>query len=501
MRLPARIGAIEIGANEVRVVAIRTGVGKPHVLDLAHAPIPSTETDNRHAAAVSAVRGAMSQLQVRPDTFVLVVPATWSVLRLLKVPFRAPRKIAAAVPFELEPNLAIPIEDLIVDYVPSRQVDRETEVLAMGVRRRRLEDQLAVLRDADVPVQGAYLDALALTSLWYTLSGAGGDGAQAVLHLRPHEAYLGVVENKHLTFMRRVEIDATRLRTDPAGIAREVRNQLRAYAADREGLADITSLTVTGAELLEAGRMVFEAELETAVHYAELAVELPGFAAQAPEPGMDPDARNVWSAPIAAAANAGGGPFHVNFFPPEFAGGATQRSLAKVGLATCLAGAAVILVFLALVYVDFRKSQDQLETLGAAIWKEFEATYPDIAVERPPGDVGGAQSFTLMQEAAYAESESEFGISLELFNSPPLLDVLLEISAHLPEKVAAVRNISLRETRSGQEITLSGEIRNSMQYNNAVQQLDASPLLDVDRDRSTRSVEGGIETFTLRAKI
>lgn len=500
MRLPARVGAIEIGRNEVRIAVVRTGLRQTHVLDLAHAPIPARDPGDLPAGVSEAVRSAIDQLRVHPATFVLAVPASWSVLRLLRVPFRGQRKIAAAVPFELEPNLAIPIEDLIVDFLPARTVDGETEVLAVGLRRAPLEEQLAIVEAAGVAVEGVYLDALALTSLWYSQAGAR-EGARAVLHLRPDEAFLAVVENKRVTFLRRIDADASSLRADPAGVARDVRNLLRAYAADWEGAADIASVTVTGADLLEAGRMVFETELETAVRYRELALELPGFAAHVPDADMDPDTRNRWSTSIAAAANAAGGPFHLNFFHALAGGETSRRGLAKAAVATCLAASIVIAALLALAYVDYRRDQAQLAALGEAVWNEFQATYPDAAVERPPNDAGGATSFALMQEAAQDESGAEFGVSLDLFNTPPLLDILLEISDRLPENVAAIRDISVRPVRSGQEITLSGEIRNSAMYNEAVQQLNQSPLIRIDSDRSRRRAQGGEETFVLVARF
>jgi hypothetical protein len=489
MQIPAQIAGIEIGEDAVRVAVVRTGGRAPRVVELAEVALSGAGPE----VSAMAVREAVSRLKSKPAGFVLSAPASWSVLRLLKVPFRSRRKITAAVPFELEPTLAFPIEDLIVDHLLARTLAGETEVLAVGVRRELLMRQVAALRDAGLRVDGVYLDALALTSLWAGLR-KRESAPRAVLHFRPREALLGVVEGARLTYLRRLDMDPATFRANPAGAALEVRNLLRAYAAERGAGVVPSGLSLSGAQLHEAGRTIFEAEIDVPVRYDDLAAELPGFADHRGDAPGESDEFNRWSGPIAAAYSAAGGPFSVNFLR-----NAADPGLARVAMASCLAAAIVLVAYLGLVYLDYRKDRAALESIGEAVWGEVEATYPELAQKRPGNDPGAAAALALMQDAAIKESDRSQGVSLERFSAPPLLDVLMEITTALESTVAEIVRMSQRP--SSKEITIEGVVQDSAQYNHAIERLDQSPRIDVIRDRSTRNNEGGKDTFVLRVKV
>jgi len=491
MQLPAQIAALDIGDDAVRIAVVRTGGRAPRVVELAEAAVGGTGLE----AAAIAAREAVSRLQAKPGAFVLSAPASWSVLRLMQVPFRARRKIAAAVPFELEPTLAFPIEDLVVDFLPVRQVGLATEVLAVGVRRASIAQTIEALASAGVRVDGVYLDALSLTSLWAGL-GKKESAARAVLHFRPREAVLGVVESGRLAYLRRLDMDPGEFRANPAGVAREVRNLLRSFGAERGEGAGAQALSVTGAQLHEAGRTIFEAEIDVPVRYDDLANDLRGFADKTSATG---DEFNLWSTPIAAAYAAAGGPFAVNFQRTTVSG----SGLARAALRTCLAGAAVLVAYLGLVLFDYVKDRAALDALGEAVWEEYRSTYPDAAGSRPANDTGGVMSMARLQDAALAESDQSQGVSLERFSAPPLLDVLVEISAALGPEVAAIQLIEIRPLRSGEgrEITIQGTVVDSAKYNAALDALDSSSLIQLDRETARRSSTGGKDTFSLKAKV
>ncbi len=491
MQLPAQIAAVEIGDDAVRVIVVRTGGRVPRVLELAQASIGGSGPE----AAAIAAREAVSRLKAKPAAFVLSAPASWSVLRLMQVPFRSHRKIAAAVPFELEPTLAFPIEDLVVDFLPVRQVGAGTEVLAVGVRRASIEQTVDALGSAGLRIDGVYLDALALTSLWAGLS-KKESAPRAVLHFRPREAVLGVVESGTLAYLRRLDMDPGEFRANPSGVAREVRNLLRSFGAERGENGGVQALSVTGAQLHEAGRTIFEAEIDVPVRYDDLANELPGFADKA---GASEDEFNLWSTPIATAYSAAGGPFAMNFEQATVAG----SGLSRIALRTCLAGAVVLVAYLGLVSFDYFKDRGALNDIGAAVWAEYESTYPETAGTRPPNDVGGVASMALLQEAALAESDQSQGVSLERFSAPPLLDVLVEISAVLGPDVAAIQQIEIRPLRSGEgrEITIQGTVLDSGKYNAALDALEKSSLIKLDRETARRTSSGGTDTFSLKAKV
>ncbi len=497
MRIPATIGAVEIEADAVRVAVVRTRGGAPSVVDLVQSAM-RTDSDE---ARVAALRDVYGRLKTHPAMWVLVAPASWSMVRLLTVPFRSARKVAAAVPFELEPNLAVPIDDLVIEHLRARSEGGATTVLAIGVRRAAIAGHVALAEQAGIAIEGAYLDAVALTSLWVERQGKFG-GARAVLHFRPGEAQLAVVEAGRLVYLRRLDSDPAEFRAAPSAVAREVGNLLRAYAAERGAHPSVDSLSITGAQLNEAARTVFEGEVDVPVHYEEMATELPGFARHVTAAEAVSDEFNRWSAPIAAAACAAGGAFHVDLLASGAAAArGPSRNLVRAALAVCVTGALALSAYLALVYMDNRRTERALERYGEAIWQEFRETFPDMTFDRPENDMGGVESFKLFQQAAEAETATSLGVSLDTFSAPTLLDILLEVTTAIHPSVAEIEEINIRPLRGYRELMLRGRVVDSAKYNEALERLDQSELLEVSRDQSTRITEGGRETFTIRARV
>src|SRR5690606_9664090 len=155
-----------------------------------------------------------------PQLYVLCVSCQHSIVRALTIPFKGSRKVAAAVAFELEPYLAVPIEDLVVDHTVIREVEGETEVLAVGVRGDLLHEQVDLLQEAGITVEGITLDVAGLTTLWMT-GRKSVSGLHAVLHIRESGGILTVVFNRSIAFYRPLTVPVNRMREDPQAVARE----------------------------------------------------------------------------------------------------------------------------------------------------------------------------------------------------------------------------------------------------------------------------------------
>ena len=153
MFLKAKIAAIEFVGDEVRVAVVKTGGARPVVLELASSRAEYSEAEEYSEAMVNAVDDALNQLSVRPAAYVLCANSMYSVVRVLTIPFKGRRRVMSAAPFELEPYLAFPIEDLLLDYDIVTEIDGETDVLTLGMRREHLESYLAILAEAGVEVE------------------------------------------------------------------------------------------------------------------------------------------------------------------------------------------------------------------------------------------------------------------------------------------------------------------------------------------------------------
>ncbi|MCC6142255.1 MAG: pilus assembly protein PilM, partial [Candidatus Hydrogenedentes bacterium] len=275
MGIPARVAAIEFAGDEVRVSVVKTGRRLPVVLELQSRVAHYSTEDERFEAMVQAVDEAVSALETRPAAFVLCAPSLYSVVRMLTIPFKGKRRVAAAVPFELEPYLAFPLEELMVDYTVVSEAGGKTEVLAVGVRRPLLQEQMAILAGAGVEAEAADLDAVGLTMLWQAVH-RPGKGLSAVLHVREEGSVLAILNGKSLAFFRSIDAGAQQLAERPNAVAREVQNSIRGFLARWQAEVEITDLYVTGVDWDDRDREIFSQALRLTVRSEILLEQLKG---------------------------------------------------------------------------------------------------------------------------------------------------------------------------------------------------------------------------------
>lgn len=494
MKVAAKIAAIEIARYEVRVAVVKTGGKRPRILEVHSAVAgPVVDEGDRHAALVAALKQAVEQVKSKPAGYVLVVPSEWSITRHLRIPFKGRSRVASAVQFELEPFLAFPIEELVVDHLNVREIDGETDVLAVGIRREIIAEQMAVLEEAGVAVSGVSVDAVGLTCLWRDQAGPL-QGLNAVLHVREQGSILAVLHDKQLAFIRHLSLPAERLHEQPKAAGKEVQTILRAIASQWQGDDEIASLTVTGVEVFEEARELFAEGVGVPVQTRNLLAELPG--AEKPGEGVLPEER--WAAAVGAASAAAGGAFSLDFLRDEFGVRRGSRRLlthvvfsaAMLALAAC--------AYAVYVYFDYRQNQQEIDRLGQQVWDIYAATFPNGALQaRPSDDIGGFVSFETMQQEAEAERRQGAALSVDFFNQPPLLEILQVLAQTMPDNQMALTEFRLASGRES-EIIMTGEIRDTTAFNEVERRLNESEILEI-KGEASRTSAGGKETFIIRA--
>ncbi len=105
---------------------------------------------------------------------VLGIPTTAVSFRNLSVPFHDPKKIRQILPFELEPSLPLPVDELAFDFDAVRR-DGHHDLMAFTVEKSRIQGYLELLRSVNlrpvVIVPGGY----AAARFADTLAADGGD--------------------------------------------------------------------------------------------------------------------------------------------------------------------------------------------------------------------------------------------------------------------------------------------------------------------------------------
>lgn len=468
-----KVAALEFAGDEVRLAVVKTGGKLPTVLELHAAQAVYETPEGRFDAMVGAVDEVLGRLQSRPAICVLCMSSAFAIVRGLTIPFRGARRVASAVRFELEPYLAFPIEELLVDFITTQEVSGETDVLAVGVRRMHLDEQLDILDAAGVEAASVSLDALGLTGLWQAHA-RGMKGLNAVLHVRAGSASLAVTMNKTLAYFRHLSLTPQQLDEQPAAAAREVQNTLRAFLSKWRGEAEIASLHVTGYQFGAAARAMFTEALRLPVDEEVLIEKLPGGAAAVAQEGSE-SLFNRWEGLVGAAAAAAGKGYALDFQKERRDwSGAARGVVPHLMFSCCLA---LIVLVGAAFYFHYGAVRNQ--DLAAQYQAEIDSLYEDIQA---------------LSEQGIGED-----ITLELFQEPPLLDVLAEIGAKMPDGKVTITDLKMAPIGArGGWISIAGTADNAAVFNEVFNELKNSTLFAVAEDPDIR-LEGDVTEFRVKA--
>jgi hypothetical protein len=506
-----KIGVIEFRTEAVHIAIVKTGGKLPKLLDHSTAPIVHPDEDSELDGLTAALDAALAQINTAPAVWMLAVASANSIVRPVKIPFKGKRKVDAALTFELEPNLAIPVEDLLIDYQVIQENKSETEVLMAGVQYATIASQLDILVESGIQIEGIGLDLFGLNALWQQLYGTSKETA-AVIHVLSHELSLSIIQNGKPAFVQRLTTTAQKFSESPQSIAREIQNCIRAYRTQGHEDSTVQTIAISGTTLNEAGKALLENELGIPVECHSLIKHFPEIynVLDFEMDAIDEQVAQPWLKLLGVAQTASGGPFAFHFKSPALPESVSGRSVMQHGLVVaclillCLAG------YIGLTLTRYEKNQQELDRIGEAIWQEYTLAFPQdtAGLQRPDNDVGGVETLKLMDSSTDAFIEAQPKFSSEMFNQPTLLEILNDISSFIPDSKLRIDEIKItpnmsnrknQDTRS--KVSIKGTVNDSNQYIATINSLDHSKFLELIRDSESRVTKGTQETFEIEAYL
>ncbi|MFH1673912.1 MAG: pilus assembly protein PilM [Pseudomonadota bacterium] len=137
--MPEKTLGLDIGTDTIKVVQVTGGARDPRVTAFTTIGFKGNEE------LENSLREICEDDRLRSDTTVSSIDSASFFYRNLKMPFSDPKKIRKIVPFDLEPFIPLPIEQLLVDYLTVFQGDK-TDIFAAAVERRRIRSHLEALQ-------------------------------------------------------------------------------------------------------------------------------------------------------------------------------------------------------------------------------------------------------------------------------------------------------------------------------------------------------------------
>jgi general secretion pathway protein L len=111
-----KILGLDIRHDAVSAVLIESSIKGTVIEAQAHVPIPDRKENGHHW--VASLESIVQQMDITGSVCVASFPADEVSFRNIRVPFKGQKKIRKVLPYELEPTLLFPVEDLIFDFIP-----------------------------------------------------------------------------------------------------------------------------------------------------------------------------------------------------------------------------------------------------------------------------------------------------------------------------------------------------------------------------------------------
>lgn len=464
--MPEKILGLDIGTDSIKVVQVAGGPKDPHITAFTTIGLQGKE------GLGDVLKKVFEDDRFRSDTTISSIDSASFFYRNIKIPFSDPKKIRKIVPFELEPSLPLPIEQLLVDYMMVAQGDK-TEILTAAIERDKIRSCLEILQKYRIEPKIVEVDSipLAVAIIEKTDEADGtlldiGNQHTTLVHWKDKTVHLVrslpfggndmacmLADQLHIELedaerlkrsLREIESQVERAELGQGtrisetldinivksiankafvGLCVMVNNTIHAfYAQHGDGYRPARVYLNGGGVLVPEAKEIISHSLDVSVEYVDLKTDIPIQLREA-------DAKAVWCPEIMNNALAlalrgykkGTG---FNFRQEEFEirGNLIRYKKDVVNLAAALA--VIVVCTVANASTDFYLLKKRYERLNAAITQVFKDTLPDIKRIVDP---------VQQLKAKIVEEKSKKGLLSGSIEETSIMDLLRDISIYIPD--------------------------------------------------------------------
>ncbi|MFZ0611533.1 MAG: type II secretion system protein GspL, partial [Desulfobacterales bacterium] len=366
-----RILGLDIQNKALAAVLVNSGFKESRVEAYSYIPFPD-ESGDPLAAALDLLT---EEMPVEGSVCIVSLPADHVSFRNLRVPFRQANKIKQILPFELEPMLPFPLDEVVVDFHPIKLDGQgeETDVIAAACNVAGLKSILDLLGtrhiDPQIVTVSGYPSALCLARL-----GDLPDNA-LIVDVRSGSSTIFVMISGQLSMVRALPADrAYESHADMLG--QSIQRTLYAMEETGDRPFKPEQIFVTGPALSENG---FEATLSRLLKVPTKRTDLvKDTQARIKEVPVDSWKPHQMNNALALALLEVIGIKGLNFRKGPFAIRKRWAEYKKSLLVSGALAAGLLLVWLLSVSIDYYYKNKQLNALNSRITAIFQSTFPDV---------------------------------------------------------------------------------------------------------------------------
>jgi len=416
-----KILGLDIQNHAVAAVVVDSGFRSSRIEGHAFIPFDDPSAEDRGLSAALDI--LVQRLDLSGCVCVVSLPPDRASFRNLQVPFKQAKKIRQILPFELEPSLPFPVEEVVIDFHPIRNesVAEATDLIAAAYETSSMRfylDQLATHRiEPRMVTVGAYAAAICLCRL-------GNIPANSLLvDVGEDSSTMFVLADGQLRLVRSIPAGNRK----PAQVEMLCQNIQRTLFA-LEDWVDPGYLPervlITGPAVGRNGMAADMGQfLEIPTERTDLARDTENRIDELPAEAWQPHRMNNAMALTLLeilgikGLNFRKGPFAIRKRWAEYK--------QNITVAAILAGV-LVLALLTNAFLDYRTKARRLEALNQRITEIFQTTFPEVTRVVDP----------LQQMRVKLEELKATSLSASDSGSPqPAVDILNAISRRIPENV------------------------------------------------------------------
>ena len=505
--MPETIVGLDIGAAAIKAVAVEAKGRTDVRVRAAETVRLSHEVDPDAALKILAERMSLSSVRC-----VISLPASEIMFRQVTLPFRDEGRIRKALPFEVEPMLPVPVDEIVLDYLklPSGKL------LVAAAVKQKVRMWIQRVEAALGPVFAVDVDGVLLHAAWMYSGGATGGGilldvgesvtcavfydADAIVQIRSF-AFGGQAITEALA--RDLDCDpeaaeAVKRSGRHTGESVEAREVCRRFCDQLKNTVEFMSISETFRRnpdriTLTGGGALFE-PLQKQIE--ETFGQTPEFldVARSGQSEIDPTFRGdflpqVFNTALAAAKRARSPKQSLNFRTGELAAGTSSNNFAGQLKRFAVFGAVALLLFSAGVYLDYHAQALRASQLKEQIRVIFARHAGQGAVMVDP--VGQLKT-------RLAESQKTYGL-YEGMPDVTVVELLGEISTRIPPAIDLKLTSFYYENKI---ILVKGEANTMENVSTVKNELANSPhFKEVALGSTSMGPDGSKVNFDLRMEL
>lgn len=368
-----KILGIDIRKDAVSAVVVKTSLRENRIDAHAYIPLPdAAEEANNFKTALQTL---WNEVDPAGCDCVVYISADHFSYRILQVPFKDSKKIRMVLPFELEPTVPYPVDDLVIDFVnlQSGSQSDQSEIIAVAVPRSELAPYIQSLAEFKIDPEMITISGLPAAMCLAKQADPGED--RLFLEVSQASSSLFIIRQGQLQLIR--SFPNPNAADNRAGIVSAVvRRTLAAYDEFCQTEFQPLDMLVTGAGLNGAN---FESEVFEALKFP---VKRLNFAESLNIP-LSSENQKPWNPALMDSALALAlmeieGIRGLNFHKGQFAAKKFLLKNKQDVIRTGILAAAVLVMLLFGSILEYYTLNRQLERIDHQITAVFQETFPEV---------------------------------------------------------------------------------------------------------------------------